>query len=201
MHNPKVHRQLTVLWIVLGMAGCDNPFATREPEPPKQTQSNWIQPVSPTYVLINLRNAVSEKNRSNYLRCLSDSSTAKRSFSFIADPAVANVYPALFSRWGKEEEANYLNQLFSYVPKDSTAKLSFERLNETVYQDSVVLLQNYELTVHYKCSEPNCPHVFRGQAEFHFIRSEDQIWYITKWIDYSTGDLPTWSLLKARFGQ
>ncbi len=187
---------LSILYI-----GCENPFATRDPEPPKQTRSSWIQPVSPAYVLINLKNAFAEKNNANYLRCLADSATTKRRFSFVADDATMSVYPSLFTRWSKEEEANFLNQLFSYLSKDSTVSVTFERLNETVYQDSVVLLQSYELRAAYNCPTKDCPRVWRGQAEFHFIRSEDEAWSIYKWIDYATGDQQTWSRLKALFGQ
>jgi hypothetical protein len=189
-----------IFCLLIGV-GCDNPFATREPEPPKQNQSNWIQPISPTYVLINLKNAISEKNSANYLRCLADTSVSPRQFSFVADAVTINSNPGLFQRWGKEEEANYLNQLSSYMPKDSTASVDFDRLKETTFQDSVIFLESYVLNVHYKCESIDCPGSRRGQAEFRFVRTEDETWYIYKWIDYSTGDDLTWSNLKALFGK
>ncbi|RPH95206.1 MAG: hypothetical protein EHM72_15120, partial [Calditrichaeota bacterium] len=103
--------------------------------------------------MINLKNAISEKNVTNYLRCLSDTSSALKSFTFIPEPAVANANPGLFTRWGKDAESNYLNQLSTFLPKDSTALVDFERLKETILQDSVVLLQSYQLKVKYKCDK------------------------------------------------
>ena len=190
-----------LLMVFLVNSGCENPFATREPEAPVKIQSSWIQPTSPSYVMINLKNAISEKNTTNYLRCLSDTSSAVKSFAFIPEPAVANANPGLFTRWGKDAESNYLNQLSTYLPKDSTASVDFERLKETIFQDSVVLLQSYQLKVEYKCDESSCPRVWRGQAEFRLIRTEEDIWYIYKWSDYSTGDDLSWSSLKAAFGK
>lgn len=192
---------VTAVTAVWWATGCDNPFATREPEPPVQNQSSWIQPTSPTYALINLKNAVAEKNISNYLRCLADTGVSAKSFSFVADAATMNANPGLFQRWGKEAEANYLNQLSSYLPKDSTASVNFERLKETSFQDSVILLQSYELKVNYRCEGRECPRLWRGQAELRFIRTEDEVWYIYKWIDYATGNDLTWSSLKAAFGK
>lgn len=198
-----VQKHVAAGWVVLCAfwVGCENPFGTREPEPPKQNQSSWIQPISPTYVLINLKNAIIEKNSDNYLRCLADTSVSPRQFSFIADAVIMNANPGLFLRWGKEEEANYLNQLLSFLPKDSTASVNFDRLKETTFQDSVIFLESYVLNVDYKCESKDCPRSRRGQAEFRFVRTEDETWYIYKWIDYSTGDDLTWSNLKALFGK
>jgi len=180
---------------------CENPFATREPEDPKTSQSNWIQPTSPSYVLVNLKNAVFEKNNSNYLRCLADTSVSSRAFKFIADPAAVIANPGLFERWGKEEEANYLNQLLTILPKDSTMAADFNRLEETTFQDSVILLQTYSLAFNEKCETDLCMRNIEGQAEFRLLRTEDDLWYIYRWSDYSTSDSIIWSELKARFGK
>ncbi len=186
---------------LLFFAACENPFSTREPEPPNTSQSKWIQPTSPSYVLVNLKNAVAEKNKSNYLRCLADTSVSDHSFKFIADPAAVNAAPGLFDRWGKEEEAIYLNQLYTFLPKDSTMAVSFSRLKETTFQDSVILLQTYDLVFHEKCRSDPCMRTMQGQAEFRLLRTEDDLWYIYRWSDYSTSDSLTWSDLKARFGK
>jgi len=181
---------------------CENPFATREPEPPKTSQSNWIQPTSPSYVLANLKNAIFEKNKSNYMRCLADTSVSNHKFKFIADPAVINANPGLFTHWGREEEANYLNQLYNRLPKDSTMSVVFQRLEETTFQDSVILLQTYKLVFDEKCQAgEQCMRYMEGQAEFRLLRTEDDVWYIYRWSDFSTSDSLTWSDIKARFGK
>jgi len=196
-------KTITTLWaailIIVGFT-CQNPFATREPEPPQTGQSNWIQPTSPTYVLVNLKNAVSEKNKSNYLRCLADTGVSEKEYRFLPEPAVANANPGVFWEWGKEAESNYINQMYSFLPADSSISVTFSRLKETTYQDSVILLQTYQLNFDEKCID-DCMRRLEGQAEFRLIRTADDFWYIYRWSDYSTSDKMTWSALKARFGK
>ncbi len=194
-------RTLLACLLVFVLLSCENPFATRTPEAPVTNQSNWIQPTSPIYVIVNLQNAISEKNIANYLRCLADTSVSSKQYRFFPEQAVANANPGLFIAWSKEKESNYLQQLNAFLPKDSTASAKFDRLNETTFQDSVILLQNYTLNVHYKCQTDECPHSMRGQAEFRLVRSDDDFWYIYRWSDFATGDDPTWSELKAKFGK
>ena len=197
----KIIKKTLVLISVFLFIDCENPFATREPEPPQKSQSNWIQPTSPGYVLINLKNAMLEKNKSNYLRCLADTSVSSQDFRFFPEPAVANAHPGVFDRWGKEAEANYINQLYSYLQKDSLIAITFDRLKETTFQDSVILLQNYVLKMQDKCDMPNCMRNMAGQAEFRLVRTQDDFWYIHRWRDVSTSDSLTWSDHKARFGK
>jgi hypothetical protein len=180
---------------------CDNPFATREPEPPQKSQSSWIQPTSPNYVLVNLKNAMQEKNKSNYLRCLADTSVSPKEFIFSPEPAVANANPGVFDRWDKEAESNYINQLYSHLPKDSLITVTFNRLKETTFQDSVILLQNYAIKMQDKCDETICFNNLAGQAEFRLLRTSDDFWYIHRWSDVAISDSLTWSDLKARFGK
>ncbi len=181
---------------------CENPFATRKPEPPVTSQSSWIQPTSPNYVLINLKNAIEEKNKTNYLRCLADTSVSSKEFRYIPESAVAAANPGVFNRWNKEAEANYINQLYSYLPKDSSITVTFNRYREdNTLQDSLITIQNYVLKMHDRCDEDNCLQVFAGQAEFRMIRTQDDLWYIFNWNDTSTSDSLTWSDHKARFGK
>lgn len=192
---------LFTVFLMLLAFSCDNPFATRNPEPPKNEQSTWIQPTSPNYVLANLRNAISEKNITNYMRCLADTSNSDKQFRYVAEPSVANANPGLFERWDKQDEFNYLNQLSAFVPKDSTQKASLTTLKENTFQDSVILFQSYELDVHYNCQEIDCIHDMEGQVEFRLVRTNEDLWYIYRWSDFSTGDNPTWSDLRAVFGK
>ena len=112
-------KSLAALFTLLVFFHCENPFATRTAEPPRKSQSNWIQPTSPAYVIINLKNAMQEKNKSNYLRCLADTSVSIKDFLFFPEPAVANANPGVFDRWSKDAESNYINQLYSYLEKEA----------------------------------------------------------------------------------
>ena len=180
--------------------GCQNPFATRKPEDPQSNQSTWVQPTSPNFVLINLTNAINEKNITNYIRCLSDSSNSKINFKYVAEPSIALQNPGLFSRCQKEEELNFLNQLMLYLPKDSTSKLLLKPLREISFQDSVVLVKEYILKLGLECTD-NCPKNIQGQAEFRLGKSDEDLWFIHKWSDFSTGDFANWSELRSYFGK
>lgn len=193
--------QALSLCLLLFCCFCESPFATREPEKPVSKQSSWIQPTSPNYVMANLRNAVLEKNISNYLRCLADTSNSPKSFRFIADPAIVNQNPGLFDNWNKENELIYLNQLMLYLPKDSSSVFTIISSREDTYQDSVILIQEYSLEMRYKCDDQDCPRDMQGQAEFRLVRTPEDLWYIHRWSDIATGDEPSWSSLKAKFGK
>ena len=183
------------------MLACTNPFATRNPEPPQGNQSNWIQPSSPEYVLVNLRSALKEKNITNYMRCLADTSNSFKTFHYEPEPSVANNNPAsLFANWDKTAEFNFLNQWLAFVPQDSSLELSLTTLKENTFQDSVVLLQEYQLDTYYQCNDDSCFYHMQGQAEFYFLRTSEDLWYIYKWRDMATGSNPTWSHLRAKFG-
>lgn len=183
-------------------AACNSPFSTREPEPPISKKSSWIQPTQPNYVTVNLKNAISEKNVSNYSRCFSDSVNTGKPFRFYASRAVANAFPNLFSNWGKTSESIYFNQLMLYLPQDSTSNLSFSLpIKENTFQDSVIVLYDYQLGIDHTFSTSECPKEMKGQCEFVIYRSPDDLWYIHRWIDYASSDNPTWSQLKAFFGK
>jgi hypothetical protein len=180
---------------------CVNPFATREPEPPLTSQSNWIQPTSPNFTLANLRNAIAEKNSANYMRCLADTSHSLNRFRYLAEPSVANLNPGLFDRWGKQEEFNYLNQMLLFLPKDSTSQLVLTITRENSFQDSVIMVSDYRLVLNHTCETQDCPREMQGQAELRLSRTNEDLWYIHYWRDYATGAKPTWSSLRAYFGK
>ena len=199
-----IHKNLPVACILtlLFIYSCKTPFATREPEKPTTQQSTWIQPTSPHFVIANLQNAIAEKNVTNYIRCLADTSSSPVNFRYFADPAVANANPGLFINWQLFEEQNYLNQLLSSLPQDSISQITFDLISESSsQQDSAILIHEYHLIVKHTCQEPECPRIMDGQSEFRFVRSAENLWYIYRWSDNSIGDLPTWSMLRAYFGK
>ena len=89
------------IWIgfILFFIGCGNPFSIRDAEPPANPSSSWIPPYSAEEVLLNLTNAVKERNIENYMRCLIDSSNSNTVFQFDPDPVIAAEYPSVFTDW------------------------------------------------------------------------------------------------------
>lgn len=187
--------------VLLMTLACKTPFATRDPELPITQQSTWIQPTSASYVLINLRNAIAEKNIQNYLRCLADTSKVKQRFLYIPEPTVQAANPGLFRSWGYEEERNYLNQLFLVLPKDSTSQLTLTPLRENASQDSVIFLHEYQLVLHHQRQAQYGLAVSRGQVEMRLLRSSENSWYIHRWTDYALSGSPSWSGVRAAFGK
>ncbi len=190
-------------WIsaVLLIAGCTNPFQTREPNPPESGRLSWIPPRRPEIVLENLKNAILEQNVENYLRCLSDSSRNARPFQFIADPQVASENPGTFETWTLDDERAYFSQLRAFLPDDSLHFLTLEPVQFTQYADSAFFVQNYILTVRHTQQKQGVPGQVSGQARFWMGIDPFGDWSIYRWEDRSLGDRPTWSVLKAIFGR
>ena len=189
--------------LAAGVSACKNPFATREAEPPVASRSRWIPPSQPQDVLENLRNAVVEEHLLNYLKCLSDSLTTGREFTFEAEPSVVANYPDLFAAWDVDHERRYLDQLFQATPRDSLRSLRFSNLTEQLGEGNErMLVGDYTLEVHHTLVAEGIPRRVRGRAEFWLIQEpRTSYWYIWRWRDSATSDEPTWSAIKAAFGR
>ena len=192
---------LSVLLLMLSLR-CECPFETREAEEPTERQSSWIQPTTVRDVMENLKKAIAEKNSTNYLRCLADSSHHGVAFRFIPDPTEATANPGMFEHWGRDHEKNYYEQLLRYLPADSVSQLVLtDFLENPLGQDSTRVRQDYRLVLHHKYDSDVCPRISEGQVNLTMIRSPEDLWYIYRWTDLATGELPSWSAVKASFGR
>ena len=180
------------------MSSCDM-FSLRDPEPPIDSQSNWVPPLSPDLVIVNLQNAILERNIENYIRCFANPSFSDSIFYFIPDPEVAAIHPEIFATWSLENERAVLQQLYSYIPDDSTSALL---LTDDVLQndqpDRAVLVGNYTLELHH--THGNWDRYYRGYLEFHMTPDRRGEWSIYRWIDDGIADSSSWSELKAALG-
>ena len=185
--------------ISLSILGCKSIFSTRKPEPPITSQSSWIPPLNPGQVLVNLKNAISERNVENYIRCIVNPSFSKKTFHFSPDPKVAADYPELFKNWNRDKEEAVIKQAFSLVPTDSISFLDFtEGIKEIVTSDSAVFVRRYRLELHH--TQSNLPRVYEGQAEFWLAPDQRGEWSIYQWIDNGLVKSSSWSFLKAALG-
>jgi hypothetical protein len=184
---------------------CENPFKTREPEPPSQARSTWILPFSPEIVFVNLRNAMVERNVVNYERCFSDSTRPGGwRFRFIAEATVANENPDKFANWGVKQERDYFSQLRANLPEDSTRSLVLrpDSLQTVITGDSAIFLHRYELTVRHKLQSCcGVPGKVSGEGRFWLSKDQFGEWSIYRWADFASGGAFTWSRLKADFLQ
>lgn len=174
---------------------CSNPFETREPEPPTEDKSNWVQPIIPERVMDNLRYSIQEGNILNYMKCFTD--TASR-FKFIPDDLVRRNNPSFFDQWNLTSEQSYMSQVVS-ATTDSLRKVSFYNITVVNDPDSVLINFNYELEFRHNRGVVY-PKIYKGQTDF-WLNSGNGEWYITTWIDYGTEEDPSWSSVKVIFGK
>lgn len=178
---------------------CENPFATRAPEPPKNSGSRYIPPFSAEIVLENMRNAISDRNVENYLRCFTDSSRTGERFRYEPDAATVNQYPGVFNQWGLAQERDYFSQLRAALPTDSLRSLRLDSLQTITFNDSAQFVRAYELNVRHKQQSAGAPGQVRGELRFWLRKDQFGEWSIYRWADFATGQAQTWSALKAAF--
>jgi hypothetical protein len=178
---------------------CENPFSTREPEPPEEnSQSRFIDASLPDDVLTNLEYAFADRNVENYIRSLVDSTRSQLRFVFLPDQGVANNNPGVFVNWAVEDERRYLLELMQAIPPDSALTLLFlnkQAQSETI--DDVIYIGDYIIVARHTLQDEEIPVTFRGQARFGMAKNQTGTWEIYRWEDFSNRTDPSWSELKA----
>ena len=180
-------------------AGCVNPFTTRETEQPKAGTTNFITPSIPEVVFSNLESAFGESNVENYIRSFVDTTRSDKRFTFVPDQGVAATQPGTFSGWNLEDERRYLNRVFQATPPDSGRSLIFTLMNRDEGTTTASFTQEYEFIVRHTRQSESIPVVFKGQSKFLLEVNDTGDWAIYKWEDFSNGQDPSWSELKALF--
>ncbi|MBN2417058.1 hypothetical protein JXO52_14560 [bacterium] len=174
-------------------------FSTRDPEPPDTAQSNWIVPLTPEQVILNLQNAVYEKNTENYIRCLPDSSWNTADFFFEPDPEVAAEYGGLFQGWSLINEEAVMRQVFSLIPGGNTCYLLFSDEEWELYgSDEAIYSASYHLELDH--TQAGVDSVFEGLAVYYLSPDSRGEWSIYRWRDNGISGRTSWSRLKAAFG-
>lgn len=179
----------TVSILSVFLASCDL-FQTRDPEEPSQSSSKFTPPGSPEIVLENFETAVEDANVDNYMRCITDSSTSGRMFTFLASAD----FQGFFGSWNRSDERQY----FLRLGKPSAA---FPALTLTPTQaadraaDSVIYYLEY--TLFFPHGKPGVSQFARGNMQLFVGKDFRGEWSIYRWIDFRTLTDSTWSYLKA----
>jgi len=185
-----------VFLLILHWAACENPFHVRDPEQPEGPSSGWQHPDSHTTVLMNLQQSILNRNVNNYMNCLVSPENEIRPFVFVPDPEVRANYPEVFAGWTRTSEESFVRSLFSHIPDDSSASLSFtDEGLEIITSDSTIIVRQYRLIVEHDMMD--LAHVFEGQVEFWLREDSRSWWVIYYWADNHISGLPSWSNLKA----
>jgi hypothetical protein len=199
MKFTRAHLLFLSLVLCTGL-NCEDPFSTREPEPPEeQGGSTFINPSSPDVVFINVQLAFSEKNVENYIRSFVDSTRSARRFLFVPDVGVVANRAGILLNWTLEEERRYLSQVFQATPQDSLVSIQFFEENRTQTTNTAILTHDYSIFVNHTRKDEQVPVEFKGQAKFWLEQNEIGNWAIYRWEDFSNRVDPPWSELKAFF--
>ena len=193
-------RLIALLCLSLWLNACENPFQTREPEPPRTAGDRWLPPFSADLVLVNLENAVADLNTENYVRCFSDGTRGNAALHFEPDLASTNTNPGFFAFWSLADERFYFSQLRASMSGDSLRSLQLDSLQTIVFGDSAIFLRAYDLTVRHTLQSSGVPGRVRGELRFWLNKDELGEWSITRWADFASGSTQTWSSLKILFG-
>lgn len=185
----------TFLLLASMLLSCNNPFATREPEPPSEDRSTWMPPIFPDRVITNMKFAIQEGNLINYMKCLTDSVSR---FKYIPDDLVNQSNQGFFANWDLYSEQNYITKVFT-ASIDSVRKFSYPPFQSIDYQDSVLIKVDYELELHHNLGS-GYPAIAKGQSDF-WLNSHNGEWFITSWIDHGTENERSWSSVKVIFGK
>lgn len=202
--RPSQSQRIFFFWLILVAAGfasrCENPFAMRKAEEPDTGQSVWEPARSPSQLLDNFSKSISDRDADQYKRCLVDTAYSDRTFRFDPDPAVQEIYPALFEGWSTGREEEVMRQAFQLVPEDSISQLIYTQdVHQAFASDSAEYIRQYRLELHH--SQEDLPNVFEGQIYLRMTEDARGEWVIYFWNDRNVfPEKQGWSDLKAELG-
>lgn len=174
-----------------------NLFEPRDAEPPSQSGFQYLPRTFPSNVVLNLQNAVGQKDVAGYIACFTDSTRSGASFTFVPSADAADVYASVLRNWTYQQEEAYFRNLvaarkmpqgfsnLTLIPKDSLASQ-----NERTYR--------YDYTLVFEHNVPGFTETVRGTAQFTIVNVNSD-WTIAQWVDLKTTTSLTWSSLKGKF--
>ncbi len=172
---------------LLTVNGCNNPFATGTPEPPRGGLVNYPQPTSLENVLEILSLALQAEDNPAYLERLSESFRFVPDAVQLASPAFRN-FPA---EWTGDHEEMFLAGLLSNA---DSVYVTWENILALPAGETSTATADYELTV---VTLTGGRTEYRGRAEI-TARQTAGVWTIETWRDVLvSGYENTWGLLRA----
>jgi len=193
-------RHIVKFIIVLFLCSCQNPFATRTPEPPETGRLNLLPRNSPENVFYNFKKICENLSRINYPDCFTED------FSFVPDPRDYSEHEQVFSGgWGREKEMAFASNIFdkkivssiSFSPPPQGGPSEFVKV-EDLNADSVRYEYNYNVKIAHNIQ--NAPSEIKGRSILSFKRDVYGNWAIYLWVDEKIyEDKSTWGELRAAF--
>ncbi len=194
MKTKTISSLFPVPFFLLLLSGCSL-FDLRDPEEPAQSRSSFIEPFSPEDVPENLKAAFYYGNTNNYKRCL-----LSETFVFIPSPEFQNEIPNLNS---DQDVSSFdgLNRDIEFKVGDVISReaiiLDWTGISVVNQIDSVEWKADYTLQIP-NIGATDYSKYIQGKVILNLKRI-DNLWYISKWRDYSVSGGYCWSQLKQRF--
>ncbi len=173
-----------------------NIFEPREAEPPSQSGFQYQPRTFPANVLLNLQNAISQKDPVGYIACFSDSTRGQMPYAFIPSADAADQYGAVLRNWTYQQELSYFQNLvaksrlpqgfsnLTLIPKDSSGTTS--------------RTYGFDYTLTFEHTDTAFTQTARGSLQFTLTETNSE-WTISRWVDLKTRPELTWSSFKGRF--
>ncbi len=188
-----IRQTLQIAFVALATAGCANPFALREGEPPEELPDWWLSPITPQTTLLDLVQIYQNQEPSLITMLLADD------YLFFPDPADALGIPD-GGVLDAEEEARFTRNLLDATPAAPLLVLTEtdEHPDPEQYEDSIELYRDYVLTVDDPFgSQPPIQIVALGEALFLLQRvPSGSEWEILDWKDQRGATDWSWGELK-----
>ena len=185
-----------VLFGMILASGCL--FTSRDPAQPLDSNVDWIRPIEPEAVIVNMETALEALQALNYENSLAED------FLFIPHSVDVQEAPAgYYIGWGKSRENAAVDKLYEQV--DSLrVEWNFDlNLDLTDFGDSAVVWMGiddddvdrepYQLIVSYTNGEQI---VFEGAARL-TLRDEGGQWFLSVWDESFEGFDNSWGRLRA----
>ena len=181
--------------LALLLSGCEALMRGSEP-PRRPSVDHFIPPTDAGTVFTNLENAFAYREYDIYSRCLADSLSSGRSFTFYESPVKAIAFP---SPWGKQEEELFFQELLAACHEDSLLLLSISNddVPDSDEGDTISYQINYQISAHHSRGELDTD--YEGRSYIKLIRNNQNYWVIYYWQDIPISTSATWSDLKAYF--
>lgn len=182
---------------VLFVQSC-NIFEPREAEQPSQSGFQYLPKTFPSNVILNLQNAIGQKDGVGYIACFTDSTRSSHTFSFTPSEDAIRIYASVLRNWSFQQEQSYFQNLVA----KRRQPLSFSNLT-LIAKDSVITgnearTYSYDYTLTFEHTEPGFTQTVRGSLQFTLVNDNSE-WTISRWVDLKTRDDLTWSSFKGKF--
>lgn len=169
-------------------------FKLRSPDEPSASRSEFVQPVFPELVSLNIQNALSDGNRENYRKSIGLDGL-ENSYFFVPAPELQSQIPLI----DRVDDVSSFTGLISDLLPNERLTLQWQDLTIINQIDSAEVKADYQLFI--PRSSTDYPSFIAGKTILTLKKSSEGLWYVSRWRDFSVSGGYSWSQLKWRFIQ